>query len=165
MDFETELERSAYHEAGHAVMASRLGGQVVLVSIEPANDGGPRRHGETVIRWPATHSSEKQAQNGLFAVLAGPVAEIIFADEHYEPRLIAEWKADWLEATRLASQLRPDLTGDLLQAWIGTRFFQLIEFFRCDENWDRVATVADHLLAHEILETDLIDELCDDGWL
>lgn len=34
------MELIAYHEAGHALMAFMLGGEVQLVTIEPDNDDG-----------------------------------------------------------------------------------------------------------------------------
>ena len=40
-------ELIAYHEAGHALIALLLGGQVKQVTIEPDNGEGPDRQGDT----------------------------------------------------------------------------------------------------------------------
>lgn len=44
-------ELTAYHEAGHVLMAHLLGGKVRQVTIEPDNDDGPDRHGDTQVLW------------------------------------------------------------------------------------------------------------------
>ena len=43
MEFE-EDELTAYHEAGHVVMALQTGGTIVRASIEPPDDDGPNRY-------------------------------------------------------------------------------------------------------------------------
>jgi len=42
-------ELIAYHEAGHALMALLLGGKVKHITIEPDNDDGPVREGDTQV--------------------------------------------------------------------------------------------------------------------
>src|SRR5579863_4685196 len=44
-------ELIAYHEAGHALMAVLLGGKVKQVTIEPDDDDGPARQGDTQVYW------------------------------------------------------------------------------------------------------------------
>ena len=39
----------AYHEAGHAFMATYLGGRVRSVTITPDNDDGPDRFGDAQV--------------------------------------------------------------------------------------------------------------------
>ncbi len=41
----------AYHEAGHALVAVLLGGKVKQVTIEPDDDDGPDRQGDTQVLW------------------------------------------------------------------------------------------------------------------
>lgn len=58
-------ELTAYHEAGHAVMAHLLGGKVRQVTIEPDNDDGPVRYGDTQVLWRRKGIGEKE-----FAMMA-----------------------------------------------------------------------------------------------
>ena len=48
--FMTE-ELTAFHEAGHAYAAIYVGARVQSVTIDPDNDDGPKRTGDTVILW------------------------------------------------------------------------------------------------------------------
>ena len=69
-------ELTAYHEAGHALMALLLGGKVRLVTIEPDNDDGPDRQGDTQVLWRRSGISDKEfAEKAVQVSLAGPVAE------------------------------------------------------------------------------------------
>lgn len=84
-------ELNAYHEAGHALMAILLGGEVRSVTIEPDNDDGPDRQGDTQVLWRRSRMSEKQfAETAIQVSLAGPVAEMIYSGEPYHPGLIAD---------------------------------------------------------------------------
>jgi len=56
-------ELIAYHEAGHALIAILLGAQVKQVTIDPDNDDGPERQGDTQIRWRRSSSEKEFAQN------------------------------------------------------------------------------------------------------
>src|ERR1700730_1769160 len=102
-------ELIAYHEAGHALMALLLGGEVRLVTIEPDNDDGPDRYGDTQVLWRRAGTSEKEfAQKAVQVSLAGPVAEMIYSGDPYHPGLVAEWAADWRQAWEAAIPLQPD---------------------------------------------------------
>ena len=48
---ELDDEVTAWHEAGHAMMAVLCGGEIERVTIEPPYDDGPARFGDTVTRW------------------------------------------------------------------------------------------------------------------
>ena len=78
-------ELIAYHEAGHALVAVLLGGRVKLVTIEPDNDDGPSRSGETVVHWRRGVSAREMAVKGVQVYLAGPVAEMIYSGDQYRP--------------------------------------------------------------------------------
>ena len=43
---------TAYHEAGHAIMAVSYGGRIIHVSIDPPDDDGLNRFGESIVQWP-----------------------------------------------------------------------------------------------------------------
>ena len=156
----------AYHEAGHALLAERFGAHVLSVTIQPANDDGPRRHGETTIAWiPGGKTSEQLSMQQARVTLAGPVAEMIYCDEQYEVRVIREWWADWLVAAGAIRQIRGQLSDDAVLAVIGQLVEELIEWFSQDEVWDRLARLADELEAHDTLERDQLDELRQLGFL
>ena len=65
-------ELIAYHEAGHALMAVLLDGKVKQVAIEPDNDDGPDRQGDTQVVWRRTGLSDKEfAKIAVQVSLAG----------------------------------------------------------------------------------------------
>ena len=73
-------------------MALLLGGKVKHVTIEPDNDDGPDRQGDTQILWRRARLSDKEfAQIAVQVSLAGPVAEMIYSGDPYHPGLVAEW--------------------------------------------------------------------------
>lgn len=88
---------TSYHEAGHALLAERLGTRVLVVTIVPVDDEGPRRHGETTIAWRVRGiNAETTAIQSAKVALAGPVAEMIYCDLKYEVEVIQEWSCDWI---------------------------------------------------------------------
>jgi ATP-dependent Zn protease len=92
-------ELIAYHEAGHALVALLLGGKVKHVTIEPDYDDGPDRQGDTQVLWRLSEISNKEfLKKAVQVSLAGPVAEMIYSGDPYQPGLVAEWAADWREA-------------------------------------------------------------------
>ena len=102
-------EQTAYHEAGHAFMASYLGGQVHTVTITPDRDDGPRRFGDTEVRWELSQYTDRQLrENAVRVALAGPVAEMLYRQEPYHPGLVGEWAADWRLAWEAAEALVAD---------------------------------------------------------
>ena len=102
-------EITAYHEAGHALMALSLGGEVRLVTIEPDSDEGPERTGDTQVLWRRSKWSEKEfAAIAVQVCLAGPVAEMLYSGDPYHPGMVAEWAADWREAWQIAASLHAD---------------------------------------------------------
>ena len=151
---------TAYHEAGHAVLAEQLGGRVLSVTIIPVDDDGPRRHGETKVAWRI--DSRREEQIGLAQVqvaLAGPVAEMIYTDSQYEIEILKEWWADWLVATRTIRAVRPKLSDSQILQMLETHLRKLIAWMSRDDVWHQVATLADELEAHESLDEDQLDEL------
>ncbi|HEX4149601.1 MAG TPA: M50 family metallopeptidase, partial [Pirellulales bacterium] len=99
----------AYHEAGHALMAVLLGGRVRLVTIEPDNDDGIDRQGDTQVLWRRSGISNKElAKKTVQVSLAGPAAEMIYSGDPYHPGFVAQWAADWREAWEAAAALHAD---------------------------------------------------------
>jgi len=148
----------AYHEAGHALMAYLLGGQVRQVTIEPDHDDGPRRGGDTQILWRRPAPGDKAfAQISVQVHLAGPVAEMIYSGEPYHPAFVAEWAADWEGATQAAALLHADQRKQV--QYLEQVSAQLYRQLQDDELWMPLASLADNLLAHETLEQEQVEEV------
>ena len=156
-------ELTAYHEAGHALMAVLLGGKVKHVTIEPDDDDGPARHGDTQVLWRRSGISDKEfAKMAVQVSLAGPVAEMIYSGDPYHPGLVAEWAADWREAWKVAVPLHADERQRL--DYLERVSIQLYHRLKEDELWAALAALADNLLAHETLEGEQVEEIVGD-WL
>ena len=155
------LELTAYHEAGHAVMAHLLGGRVRQVTIEPDNDDGPRRSGDTQILWRRGAIAERDfARISVQVHLAGPAAEMAYSGEPYHPALVAEWTADWRGAFEAAAILHADerKRTQYLEEALRRLYHQL----RGDDVWKALAALADSLLAHETLDEEQVREVLDE---
>jgi hypothetical protein len=148
----------AYHEAGHALMALLLGGDVKLVTIEPDNDDGPDRQGDTQVLWRRAGISDKEfASKAVQVSLAGPVAEMIYSGDPYHPGLVAEWAADWREAWNSAVLLHSGERQRL--EYLEQVSIQLYQRLKEDNLWAALASLADHLLAHETLNGEQVGEI------
>jgi ATP-dependent Zn protease len=156
-------ELIAYHEAGHVLMAVLLGGKVKQVTIEPDDDDGPARQGDTQVRWRRSGVSDKEfAKLAVQVSLAGPVAEMIYSGDPYHPGLVAEWAGDWRDAWTVAEPLYPDERQRL--EYLEQVSIQLYHRLKKDELWAALAALADNLLAHETLEGEQVEEILGE-WL
>lgn len=151
-------ELIAYHEAGHALMACLLGGEVRLVTIEPDRDDGPDRQGDTQVLWRRSGISDREfAKKAVQVSLAGPVAEMIYSGDPYHPGLVAEWAVDWREAWAAAAPLHPDERQRL--AYLEQVSIRLYHQLKHDDAWAALAALADHLMAHETLDGEQVAEI------
>ena len=156
-------ELLAYHEAGHALMAVLLGGKVKQVTIEPDDDDGPDRQGDTQVLWRRSGISDEEfATIAVQVSLAGPVAEMIYSGDPYHPGLVAEWAADWRDAWDAATPLHPVERQRL--EYLEQVSIQLYHRLKQDDLWSALASLADNLLAHETLDCEQVDEIVED-WL
>jgi ATP-dependent Zn protease len=156
-------ELIAYHEAGHALMAVLLGGKVKQVTIEPDDDDGPARQGDTQVVWRRNGVSEKEfARCAVQVSLAGPVAEMIYSGDPYHPGLVAEWAADWRDAWEAAAVLHAEERQRL--DYLEQVLIQLYHRLKADDLWAALASLADNLLAHETLEREQVEEILEE-WL
>jgi ATP-dependent Zn protease len=154
-------EISAYHEAGHAYMALRSGAKVRSITVDPDWDDGPDRHGDTQIAWPKKRLSEKELREKVILVaLAGPVAEMIYTGDPYHPGLVAEWSADWQVAWAAAELLFP--TEPARMDYLEQTSIRLYHLLNQNRHWEAIAMLVDHLLAHETLDAEMIDEIADE---
>lgn len=151
-------ELSAYHEAGHAFMAVYAGARVRLVTIDPDRDDLPERYGDTQVEWQRSRFTERElAEKSVLVALAGPVAEMIYRGEPLHPGLVAEWAADWSEAWASASALVPEEQRRM--AFVEQAAVRLYGLLDWEDHWAALAALADHLLAHETLEREQVEEI------
>ena len=154
---------TAYHEAGHAFIATQAGARVVSLTIAPDHDDGPQRYGETRIEWPLGQFSQADlAAKAVLVALAGPVAEMIHRGEPYHPGVVPEWVADWQEAWSQASAIVPDERKRL--AYLERRTLELYQVLNRDDYWAALAAIVDNLLAHEYLEGEEVSEIVE-AWV
>jgi ATP-dependent Zn protease len=148
------MDESAYHEAGHVVVAILLGARVSHATIEPDRDDGPQRHGDVRVLWPRTTADERSlAERLVLTALAGPVAEMIYTGEPYHPGFVAEWADDWQQALAAAAALVKDERRRL--NWLETQVRRVYELLD-QRHWPAIAALADKLAAHETLEEEQI---------
>ncbi|MGC4004028.1 MAG: hypothetical protein QM811_13255 [Pirellulales bacterium] len=154
-------ETLAYHEAGHAFAAYRLGGKVRSVTIEPDRDDGPARQGDTQIVWRRTRMSEREfALVTIQVCLSGPVAEMLYDDAPYHPGLVAEWADDWRQAWQAAALVHADERKRL--AFLEDASIRLYHRTKQDDHWAALAALADNLLAHETLDAEQVADILSD---
>lgn len=152
------MEISAYHEAGHVLIAKILGACVRSVTIDPDWDDGPERYGDTLIEWAEGEFTARElAEKAVLIALAGPVAEMIHSGDPFHPAHVAEWSSDWSQAWRSAAVLHGDERSRL--AYLEQTTLELYRTMHRDDRWAVLAAIADHLIAYETLEEDAVDEI------
>ena len=156
------MESTAYHEAGHAFMATQQGARVRSVTIDPDNDDGPERFGDTQVVWRSSLSDREFRERAIRVSLAGPVAEMLYTGDPYHPGLVAEWAQDWQTAWELAEPLIPQHRRRL--EYLEQMTSQLYQLMNAEPNWSAIASLADHLLAHETLEAEEVIDIVNE-WL
>lgn len=142
-----DADTAAYHEAGHAVVAHRLGGEVVACTIE--GDDAEFAGGVTV-RWYDVSAAERTRRSALVA-LAGPLAEARWRGEP-APDDDQAWAADrrQVDAALAALPTTRDRAA-ALQRWLA----EVATAFGDPVVWECVCRVADGLAAHGTLDRDL----------
>ncbi len=139
-------------------MATCLGARVLSVTIDPDNDDGPERFGDTQIEWDRHRFDRREFYEKLVLVaLAGPVAEAIHRQEEFHPGFVAEWADDWQQAWKAAAELVSEQKPRL--RYIEKMTAQLYHELNQDHAWAALAAIVDHLLAHERLEGEEIDDI------
>jgi len=152
------MEIIAYHEAGHALMAWYLGARVHSVTIDPDRDDGPHRSGDTRVAWRRADLGERAfREKAIQVALAGPVAEMLYSGDPFHPGLVAEWSADWEDAWAMAEMLQA--LPEKRMAYLEQVSIRLYRVLNSEPFWPALAELADHLLAHETLESDQVEEI------
>ena len=151
-------EISAYHEAGHAFIAIYVGARVRSVTVDPAWDDGPKRHGDVQIEWPHAQFTDREfCEKSILVALAGPVAEMIHSGDPFHPALVAEWAADWSAAWELAAAFYANEKRRM--TYLEQTTIQLYQTMRRDDYWAALAAIVDNLLAHETLEGEEVEDI------
>lgn len=142
-----DADTAAYHEAGHAVLAHLLGGEVVECTIEGDTAGVA---GGATVRWALVPPAERARRSALVA-LAGPLAEARWRGEP-TPTDDDAWAADRREVdAALAALPTPRDRAATLQRWLA----EVARTLAAAETWECVCRVADGLAAHGTLDRDL----------
>ncbi len=150
-------ELTAFHEAGHAYAAIYVGARVQSVTIDPDDDDGPNRYGDTVVLWSRGRFSQKDlAEKAAWVALAGPVAEMVYSQKPFHPASVAEWRQDWETAFESLEHVR---SLPLRMAQLERYTIELYQAFRDDNHWAAIGAIADSLLAHETLDEEMLQEI------
>ena len=144
--------RTAYHEAGHCVMAVMLGGIVEVATVDPDWDDRQQRSGDVRVRWDSSHNWRSQA----LTALAGPAAEAVFLQQPLHPGFVEAWSEDWQNAWDLSQSASKDEKKRL--ALLERVSAELYQIFNQDTVWNAVAAIADELLAHDTIYQEEIEE-------
>lgn len=147
-------EIAAYHEAGHVVVATELGGRVVSVTLDPeAPDVGPAREGDVTVEWPQGRSPRAD----LFVALAGPVAEMIYRDDEADASVLRAWSEDYRFANAALARMAKsqEERAQLFQIAVN----EVRRLLDRDDLWTVIGDVADALMAHEELDAEMVADV------
>ena len=145
---------TAWHEAGHAIMALLCGGQIERVTLEPPYDDGPARFGDTVTHWRGL-SQQQMLEAEIQVSLAGPVSEMIYRDETFPLDSYPEWMSDWATAYNAAMILTKN-NNLLANSVLDGVAKKIKELFEPANTWAAISAIAEDLLAHETLDHEQI---------
>ena len=150
---------TAYHEAGHAVVGYALGG--AIESLQLGGEGDPElpaRFGDCRINWGRVDPQvDWQRQREILTLLAGPVAEIIYRGEPFDPAFFGAWQDDWRRAWEIGAAFEDDRRRRSEVLWL--LMLRLEHLVRSERCWPAVSALADELLAHEFLEQEQVEEI------
>ena len=147
---------TAWHEAGHATMAIIEGGFIEHVTLEPPNDEGPQRYGETISRWPSQMSQNDLLKSEVMVSLAGPVVEMLYSDQRQKIADVEEWKADWIRA--VASARSCTKTDAEAAQMLQRSEEKTLRLFDISQYWSAVSAIAEELLAHSTIEHEQVHD-------
>ena len=147
-------EITAWHEAGHAVVAVMLGGVVDTVTIEVPDAAAA---GVTGVFWGNAADARAQSINDIHVSLAGPIAEMIFVGDYDYLRIKQEHAVDWEVVAAAIKRLGLDVAA--AQKLLTSTASSLYERLREDVVWSAVADVAERLELDGTIDGDTVNDL------
>ena len=93
----------------------------------------------------------------ILVALAGPVAEMIHTGDPYHPALVKEWSSDWAQAGSSAGYLFESKQKQM--AYLEQKSIELHHLLSQNHFWSALAAIVDHLLAHETVEREQVEEI------
>ena len=150
-------DAAGWHEAGHALVAHLLGGEVRLVTLESELDD---HEGHVEVVWRGG-SAEDRARRDALVALGGPLAELWRVGRHQleDPEVLRSWARDWQVVEDALRVLADDPTDaaerERLYRELVGEVQQQLEDPEVDE---KLARIADMLLAHETLDETLFED-------
>lgn len=161
------LKATAYHEAGHAVMAWILRVKVRSATIAPdreAGIAGSVSHEKLLLgKCPETIDSDRQrirAEKLIMVLLAGPIAQVL-----YNPRSFRRYHAgfDWNRVVRLSGMCTESVSTS--ERHIEYLEGRIKDHLRNPEKWKLVTKVADELLGNTTVDGARVAKLCRQQYL
>ncbi len=150
-----DIEAVCRHEAGHALIAHLLGGEVVCVTVE--HDDG-FWEGRTEVRWSAGIERAELDRRLAMVAVAGVLAELVHEGDALleDPDAMSAWRGDeerfLLQTARLESDSRR----------LASLRRELVSVVHCmlsaEDAVERRLRLVDMLLAHETLDAVLVAE-------
>lgn len=147
-------EITAWHEAGHAVVAVLLGGVVDTVTVEVPDAAAA---GATGVFWRNASNTREQCVNDIHVALAGPIAEMIFVGDYDYLRIKQEHAVDWEVVAAAVERMALDaVAAQKLLTSVATNLYQRL---REDAVWSAVADVAERLELDGTIDGDTVNDL------
>lgn len=146
-----KLDSIAYHEAGHAVAARRVGCRIKKVSIVPDEDSdGRMTHGPYFKGfhpdWDNSSRVQRRLENMAFVCLAGPAAQRRFNPHGYRHQHAGQ---DHHDAMNLLGYMVG--SDEELEAYLRLTEVRVTNFVRNPHTWMAIEAVAAALLEREVL--------------
>lgn len=136
-------------------MAVIAGGTIERVTIEPPDDDGPNRYGDTITRW-SGQTQRQYLMSEIQVSLAGPVAEMIHTGFREAIHAVPQWQGDWLRANAAAKSFGHRAVQILEQTEA-----DLFQLFEQPNVWACIGAICDDLLAFETLEHEQVKATID----
>jgi hypothetical protein len=147
-------EITAWHEAGHAVVAVMLGGVVDSVSVELPD---AESAGVTSVFWGNKSDARTQCINDIHVALAGPIAEMIFVGDYDYLRIKQEHAVDWDVVAAAVARMKIDaVAAEKLLTNIATGLYHRL---RDEIVWSAVADVAERLELDGTIDGETVNDL------
>lgn len=150
------IKRTAYHEAGHAVMAYNLRLRIRHATIIPEEEYlGRVKHsagGSIHPEWESGPTTRTEIERRAIVALSGNVAEYLLTGRRY----MVGSEGDYQTVVNLLSYLAgPEETGKYIEwLWYRTKGILAIDYW-----WLAIQRLAEELLKHHYLKSKRIREI------